>query len=129
MEHINGVSLLNYLKSKPNRKIDEEIVKNIFNQIISGIQYIHSKHISHGDIKLENLLIDSNNNIKIIDFGFGTHSFNGKLLNFFCGTPSYMPPEIINRKNYQGSCADIWSVGVLLYTLICGSFPFRGSNQ
>lgn len=126
MELVNGVSLLNYLKSHPNRKIDEGIVKHIFNQIISGITYIHAKNISHGDIKLENILIDKSNNVKIIDFGFSTHNSNGKLLNFFCGTPSYMPPEIIKRKNYVGAHADLWSIGVLLYTLLCGSFPFRG---
>ena len=69
---------------------------------------------------------DDLSSLKIIDFGFSTHNSNGKLLNFFCGTPSYMPPEIIKRKNYVGTHADLWSVGVLLYTLICGSFPFRG---
>jgi serine/threonine protein kinase len=125
---IEGVSLLSYVKSFPQRKIDENKCKNIFSQIIDGMCYLHSKNISHRDIKLENIIIDDNNRIKIIDFGFGTVCTKTKLLNFFCGTPSYMPPEIIQKKEYLGLNADVWSIGVLLFTLLCGTFPFRGIN-
>ena len=127
MELVNGVSLLNYLKSKPNRRLLETEAKFIFNQVLEGIQYLHIKNIYHRDIKLENLIIDENNFIKIIDFGFATSSQKTKLLNFFCGTPSYMPPEIVQKKDYLGESADIWSSGILMYTILCGSFPFRGN--
>lgn len=126
MEYVKGVSLLSFLKSKPNRKIDEIDCKYIFTQIMWGIDYLHSKNVYHRDIKLENIIIDENNNIKIIDFGFGASEPKTKLLSFFCGTPSYMPPEIVLKKDYLGSQADIWSIGILLFTLLCGSFPFRG---
>jgi serine/threonine protein kinase len=93
---------------------------------MDGMNYLHSLNITHRDIKLENILIDDKLNVKIIDFGFGTCSPKTKLLNFYCGTPSYMPPEIVQKKEYLGPFADIWSIGVLLFTLLCGVFPFRG---
>ena len=129
MELVSGVSLLNFLKSKPNRRIDEKTCKEIYLQILNGITFCHSKNIYHRDIKLENLIVDDNNNIKIIDFGFSANSPKTKLLSFFCGTPSYMPPEIVQKKDYLGHSADIWSCGILLYAMLCGSFPFRGNYE
>ena len=126
MELVQGVSLLSFLKSKPYRKIDESDCKFIFTQIMKGMHYLHSRGVCHRDIKLENIIIDDKNNIKLIDFGFGATGPKTKLHNFFCGTPSYMPPEIVQKKDYVGSCADIWSIGILLFTLLSGSFPFRG---
>ena len=78
---------------------------------------------------LENLLLDESGTVKIIDFGFSTIVPPGKKLKIFCGTPSYMAPEIVARKEYSGFCADVWAMGVLLYALLCGSFPFRGQND
>jgi serine/threonine protein kinase len=126
MELVQGVSLLSFLKARPQKKIVESDCKYIFSQIMKGIDYLHSKNIFHRDIKLENIIIDETNSLKIIDFGFGTCNPQSRLLNFFCGTPSYMPPEIIQKKDYIGPFADIWSLGILLYTLLSGSFPFRG---
>lgn len=102
MELVNGVSLLTYLKSKPNRRIEELECKEIFQQIVQAISNCHMKNICHRDIKLENIIVDESKVIKIIDFGFGCVTVNNKLLNFFCGTPSYMPPEIVQKKDYNG---------------------------
>ena len=102
MELVIGVSLLNFIKEKTDRKVDETECKLLYSQIISGINYLHTNNISHRDLKLENIIIADNGNIKIIDFGFSTISANDKLLSFFCGTPSYMPPEIIMKKDYLG---------------------------
>jgi len=76
---------------------------HIFGQIIKGMEYLHSKNIYHRDIKLENIIVEENNNVKIIDFGFSIMTDSAKLLNFFCGTPSYMPPEIVQKKDYVGN--------------------------
>lgn len=128
MELVQGVSLLSYIKSKPNRRIGETLTRCIFKQISSGIEYLHSINVCHRDMKLENVIIDDQNNVKIIDFGFGSCGQQTKLLSFFCGTPSYMPPEIVMKKDYLGSSADIWSIGILLFTLLTGSFPFKGKK-
>jgi serine/threonine protein kinase len=79
----------------------------------------------HRDLKLENLLMDECDNIRIIDFGFAT-CYPDKKVKLFCGTPSYMAPEIVGRKEYRGQPADVWALGVLLFALLTGSFPFKG---
>ena len=126
MEYIGGCSLHSYLKRRPNRKLEESEVRRIFKQILKGIEYSHSKNITHRDIKLENILLDEQNNVKIIDFGFATCFSHEKKVKLFCGTPSYMAPEIVNRIEYSGPPADVWALGVLLYVLLCGTYPFKG---
>jgi serine/threonine protein kinase len=135
MELVNGVSLLTFLKSKTDRKLDIEECKMIFEQIVLAVDHLHRRSICHRDLKLENILIDEFRTIKLIDFGFGTVT-TGKRLDFFCGTPSYMPPEIVQKKDYVGiisinlgESADVWSLGILLYALLCGAFPFRAMNE
>jgi serine/threonine protein kinase len=129
MDFVGGGSLHHFLKKRPGRRLDDQVAKRLIFQVAQGIKYLHDKHIVHRDIKLENLLLDESNTVKIIDFGFSTIVPPGKKLKIFCGTPSYMAPEIVARKEYAGFCADIWAVGVLLYALLCGSFPFRGQND
>ncbi len=129
LEYINGISLLQYIKQKNEHKIDEKTCKNFFYQIVKGINYCQLKNICHRDIKLENILLVENKKIKIIDFGFGVKSNNNTYHKFFCGTPSYMPPEIINKEKYIAQYSDIWSLGILLYTMLCGNFPFIANNE
>ncbi len=138
MELINGASLLNFLKSKTNHRMSDKECADTFSQIMRGMDYIHSKNIFHRDIKLENILVQSDNKVKIIDFGFSIMIDPNKLLNFFCGTPSYMSPEIVMKTDYTGNNiifkllgppSDIWSLGILLYTLLNGCFPFRAHNE
>jgi len=102
MELVEGISLLDLLKSRENRRIDENECRKIFSQLVNAISFCHSKSIIHRDIKLENIIVDSNFNLKLIDFGFGAVTSNNKLQSFFCGTPSYMPPEIVQKKDYIG---------------------------
>jgi MAP/microtubule affinity-regulating kinase len=84
--------------------------------------------IAHRDVKLENIIIDQNDNIKLIDFGFSCFSKPEEKLKVFCGTPSYMSPEIVSRREYYGPPTDIWATGILLYAMLCGKFPFKGKD-
>ncbi len=129
MEYVRGSSLHGYLKSHPGRRLPEWEAKRLFKQVMTGIAYCHSRSIAHRDIKLENILLDEHNNIRIIDFGFSTCIPNAKKIKIFCGTPSYMAPEIVLRKEYAGPPADVWALGVLLYAMLCGTFPFKGSDD
>lgn len=128
-ELIKGRSLYSYLKSKNPRRLDESEARRIFKQVLAGVRYCHSKNVSHRDIKLENLLLDEQNNIKIIDFGFSSCVPLFTKLRIFCGTPSYMAPEIVNKKQYIGPPADVWALGVLLYAMLSGKFPFKGATD
>ncbi len=129
MEYVAGGSLHSYLKERSNRRLDEEEAKRIFKQILTALQYCHRKSIAHRDIKLENILLDEDKNVKLIDFGFSTCIPNDKKIKMFCGTPSYMAPEIVAKIEYAGPPADIWASAVLLYALMNGCFPFRGATD
>ena len=123
MEYISGGNLQNFVKKR--RKLCEKTSRILFRQLIQGIKYIHSKGIVHRDIKLENILLDLNNIVKICDFGVGKLTHKGQKLLGQCGTPVYMAPEIIKGEGYEGFPVDIWSSGVALYIMLSGNIPFN----
>ncbi len=131
MEYINGGNLFSFVKKR--RKLTEKISKFLFRQIILGIKHIHSQNIVHRDVKLENILIDLNNTIKICDFGIGRIlSSPDELIHDQCGTPMYMAPEILTcskETGYKGFPVDIWSAGIALYIMLSGSLPFSVKNE
>lgn len=129
LEFISGCSLSTLLKRKLNRRMEEFEANKLFRELLMALDYCHRNGITHRDVKLENTLVDKNNNVKLIDFGFATCFSNEKKVKMFCGTPSYMAPEIVARKEYVGPPVDIWAAGVLLYILITGNFPFRANSD
>ena len=127
MEYISGGNLQNFVKKR--RKLCEKTAKILFRQIIQGIRYIHSRGIVHRDIKLENILLDLNNIIKICDFGVGKLIKPNTILKDQCGTPVYMAPEILRGNGYKGFPVDVWSAGVALYIMLSGTLPFNKDKE
>jgi 5'-AMP-activated protein kinase, catalytic alpha subunit len=121
-EYVSGGELFDYIVSKGRLSADE--ARNFFHQIISGVEYCHFQKIVHRDLKPENLLLDANLNIKIADFGLSNLMRDGDFLRTSCGSPNYAAPEVISGHLYAGPEVDVWSCGVILYALLCGSLPF-----
>ena len=126
MEYAPGGELFDYIVS--NKKLKERDACKFFQQIISGIEYLHKVNIVHRDLKPENLLLDHEKNIKLVDFGLSNIYKTGEQLKTACGSPCYAAPEMIAGKRYVPLGVDIWSSGVILYAMICGYLPFEDPN-
>ncbi|XP_028292464.1 serine/threonine-protein kinase SIK1 [Gouania willdenowi] len=125
-EYAKNGEMFDHLTSKGRMSEDEARKK--FWQILTAVDYCHRHHIVHRDLKTENLLLDANMNIKLADFGFGNFYNAGEPLSTWCGSPPYAAPEVFEGKEYEGPQLDIWSLGVVLYVLVCGSLPFDGPS-
>ena len=125
MELCPGGDLLNYVRKR--RKLSEKNAKYLFKQIMQGIAYMHTIGIVHRDIKLDNILLDGNGNVKIGDFGVSRRVEHEELLFEQCGTPAYIAPEIVQEIGYKGLPVDIWSAGVCLYAILYGNVPFKAN--
>jgi len=125
MEYVCG-DLLGFIRKRG--KISESTAKIIFKQIIKGLQLIHKKKIVHRDIKLDNVLIDLTNTVKICDFGVSRILQPGDVMYEHCGTPAYIAPEIFKDEGYEGFSCDIWSAGVTLYYMLAGTQPFKANK-
>jgi serine/threonine protein kinase len=128
MEYISGIDLFDRIIE--SKRLDEDTARKLYRQLFSAIMYCHDNMIVHRDLKPENLLLDENNNLKIIDFGFvRTYSKDPfSTLKTFCGSMYYCAPEMINGTPYPGPASDIWSLGVILYVITNGYLPFRENN-
>ncbi|XP_041837763.1 maternal embryonic leucine zipper kinase [Melanotaenia boesemani] len=128
LEYCPGGELFDYIIAKD--RLSEQETRVFFRQIVSAMAYVHSQGYAHRDLKPENLLIDGDHNLKLIDFGLCAKPKGGLGYELMtcCGSPAYAAPELIQGKAYIGSEADVWSMGVLLFALLCGYLPFDDDN-
>ncbi|KAE9400139.1 Pkinase-domain-containing protein [Gymnopus androsaceus JB14] len=122
-----GGELFNYISM--NGRMPEPRARRFFQQLISGIDYIHRLKIVHRDLKPENVLLDDDLNVKIADFGLSSDFSDGNFLSTSCGSPNYASPEVINGGVYAGPEIDVWSAGVMLYVMLCGCLPFEDDDM
>ncbi|CAI8585966.1 unnamed protein product [Vicia faba] len=128
LEYARGGELF---KKVAKGKLKEDIAHKYFKQLVSAVDFCHSRGVYHRDIKPENILLDENEDLKVSDFGLSALAESKRqdgLLHTTCGTPAYVAPEVIKRKGYDGAKADIWSCGVVLFVLLAGYVPFNDSN-
>ncbi|XP_045873169.1 serine/threonine-protein kinase SIK3 isoform X4 [Meles meles] len=125
-EYASGGEIFDHLVA--HGRMAEKEARRKFKQIVAAVYFCHCRNIVHRDLKAENLLLDANLNIKIADFGFSNLFTPGQLLKTWCGSPPYAAPELFEGKEYDGPKVDIWSLGVVLYVLVCGALPFDGST-
>ncbi|CAN4098433.1 unnamed protein product [Withania somnifera] len=128
MEYVKGGELF---AKVANGKLKEDVARKYFQQLISAVDFCHSRGVFHRDLKPENLLLDENENLKVSDFGLSALSEQLRsdgLLHTQCGTPAYVAPEVLRKKGYDGAKSDIWSCGVILYVLLAGFLPFKHEN-
>ncbi|OCT72477.1 serine/threonine-protein kinase SIK3 [Xenopus laevis] len=125
-EYASGGEIFDHLVA--HGRMAEKEARKKFKQIMAAVHFCHCRNIVHRDLKAENLLLDANLNIKIADFGFSNRFTPGQLLKTWCGSPPYAAPELFEGKEYDGPKVDIWSLGVVLYVLVCGALPFDGST-
>lgn len=126
MEYAPNGSLLDYVRAR--KRLHETEACYFFQQVVAGLSYCHGREVVHRDVKLENILLDGNNGLKIIDFGLSALFQPGKRLRVHCGSPSYAAPEIVSKDYYEGPPVDVWSLGVVLFAMVCGYLPFHSSS-
>jgi serine/threonine protein kinase len=127
LEWCPGDELYNKLVEGP---MEPQKVQRIFTQLVGAVSYVHSKSCVHRDLKLENILLDKHGNVKVVDFGF-TREYEGKAsyLQTWCGTVCYSAPEMLKGEKYAGEKVDVWSLGIILYALLCGELPFDDDDE
>lgn len=129
-EFCDGGESFDYIYSRGRMSDDVGgVARRVFFQIVDAVRYCHDKNFVHRDLKLENILLTSTLDVKLIDFGFTRSVQTDNLLDTYCGSIAYAAPEMITASKYSGPEADIWSLGVILYTLVCGYLPFDDDNE
>ncbi|CAI4051993.1 putative serine/threonine protein kinase KIN4 SKDI_15G3740 [Saccharomyces kudriavzevii IFO 1802] len=129
LEFVSGGEFYKYIQRK--RRLKESSACRLFAQLISGVDYMHSKGLVHRDLKLENLLLDKHENLVITDFGFVNEFFeDNELMRTSCGSPCYAAPElVVSTKAYEARKADVWSCGVILYAMLAGYLPWDDDHE
>lgn len=122
MELIDGGEFFEYCAKVG--ALPEDQSRGFWKQLVSAVNFLHYNHICHRDIKLENIMLDATNNVKIVDFGFACSFRDDEMLQLFCGSPDYAAPELVRAERYRGPQVDTWALGVVLYIMLTGFIPF-----
>lgn len=128
MEYGGILSLLDIVNKSQHMRMAEDKAKPIVRQVIEALAYCHKKNIYHRDIKLDNILVDETGSIKMIDFGFSEKVTEGQKSTSYCGAPAFFAPEILNKQPFFPEFSDVWAIGVLIYRMIAGFFPFQDED-
>ena len=127
MEYCEGKDLMDYILSK--QRLSEIESLKYFHQLINALFYLHSQNIAHRDVKIDNMLLDKNLDLKLVDFGLSTKYSDETLLDQPCGTVVYAAPEVLEGNDYHGMLADVWSSGIVLYGMVSGYLPFSDKDD
>lgn len=122
MEYVSGGQLSDRMSYVG--RLSERQARKHFQQLIDAVDYCHCRGVYHRDLKPQNLLLDGKDCLKVSDFGLSTLRKPGDLLSTACGSPSYVAPELLANKGYEGAAADVWSCGVILFEMLAGQLPF-----
>jgi serine/threonine protein kinase len=122
VEYLSGGELVTLILE--NKGLKEPHAQRLFKQLVCAINACHQSSVVHRDIKLQNIMLDEQGNVRLIDFGLSNFVEVGRFRNTFCGTPAYAPPEILLGTQYKGPEVDVWSLGVVLYSMLTAEFPF-----
>lgn len=128
LEYCAGDELYNHLLQ--HGRFEPAKAQKIFTQLVGAVSFVHQRSCVHRDLKLENILLDKQENVKLVDFGF-TREYEGKssYLQTWCGTVCYSAPEMLKGEKYAGEKVDVWSLGIILYALLCGELPFDEDDE
>lgn len=118
MEYCRKGELFNLIVDEG--RLEEEYAAFLFHQVVEALFYLHELGVAHRDVKPENILLDSDNQVKLIDFGLSNVSMSQRPFNTPCGSPCYAPPEMIKKLPYDGRISDIWSLGITLFAMVTG---------
>jgi len=122
LEHVENGNALRYIQR--HHSVRESVARRWIYQIVDAVRYMHDLDIAHRDLKLENLLLDKDYNIKICDFGFVKSNPMKELSRTYCGSKSYAAPEILQGRPYEPKKADVWAIGVIMFIFVTGRMPF-----
>jgi MAP/microtubule affinity-regulating kinase len=127
LEYFDAPNLSEVIRQRKGHCFDEATVCKIIKQLVEALAHCHQRGIYHLDVKPENILVDTNWKIKLIDFAFSVKMIDNSKIKKYCGTPSYMAPEILKKESYYPQKADSWSVGIVAFRLFTGKAPFKGT--
>jgi len=111
-----------------HHRLGEEEVRKLFKQLVQAVAFLHKHKVAHRDIKIENILVDEDGTLCLCDFGFAMRVMPNVESKEWCGSPHTVAPEILRRQPYSPEAVDVWAIGSVLYTLLCGAFPFGAAS-